>query len=149
VTHARLGEPAFGIAPGRAEVWATLRTLTDAGMGRLCAAAESLCASAAHDAGLAIEIGYDDVFLHCENEAEAVAVLRRALDAEGVPHSEGEPMRPSEDFGRFGQQARAAMFFLGAGTRHPRLHNPDYDFPDELIPVGAAVFMRTLRSLLG
>lgn len=149
VTHARLGEPAFGIAPGRAEVWATLRTLTDAGMAHLCAAAQSLCAAAAAEAGLQLEIAFDDVFVHCENQPEAVAVLRRALEAEGVPHADGEPMRASEDFGRFGQQARAAMFFLGAGERHPSLHNPDYDFPDELIPLGAAVFMRTLRSLLG
>ena len=58
-------------------------------------------------------------------------------------------MRASEDFGRFGQQAAAAMFFLGAGENHPGLHNPDYDFPDGLIEIGARVFMRTLRGLLG
>jgi amidohydrolase len=149
VTHARLGEPAFGIAPGQAEVWATLRTLTDTGMARLCAAAENLCMAAARGAGLQVEISYDDVFVHCENHPDAVAVLRRALDAEGVPHASGEPMRASEDFGRFGQRARAAMFFLGAGERHPSLHNPDYDYPDELIPIGAAVFMRVLREILG
>ena len=149
VTHARLGEPAFGIAPGHAEVWATLRTLTDTDMARLCAAAESLCMAAAREAGLQVEISYDDVFVHCENHPDAVAVLRRALDAEGVPHTSGEPMRASEDFGRFGQRARAAMFFLGAGERHPSLHNPDYDYPDELIPIGAAVFMHALREILG
>ncbi len=54
-----------------------------------------------------------------------------------------------EDFGRFGSIAPAAMFFLGAGEDHPRLHNPDYDFPDDLIDIGARVFMRALRSLLG
>ncbi len=41
------------------------------------------------------------------------------------------------------------MFFLGAGESHPSLHNPDYDFPDDLIAVGARVFMRTARDLLG
>jgi metal-dependent amidase/aminoacylase/carboxypeptidase family protein len=67
-----------------------------------------------------------------------------------VPHGEGElPLRASEDFGRFGQRAPAAMFFLGAGENHPSLHNPDYDFPDDLIGIGARVFMRTLRNLLG
>ncbi len=39
-------------------------------------------------------------------------------------------MRGSEDFGRFGQQAPAAMFFLGAGENRPDPHNPDYDFAD-------------------
>jgi amidohydrolase len=150
VTHARMGEPAFGIAPGYAEVWATLRTLTDAGMAELCAEAEALARGAAAVVGLGVAITYEDVFVHCENEPEAVAILRRALDAEGVPHGrDGQPMRPSEDFGRFGHHARAAMFFLGAGETHPSLHNPDYDYPDELIAVGARVFMRTLRDLLG
>ena len=58
-------------------------------------------------------------------------------------------MRASEDFGRFGAGARSAMFFLGAGEGHPNLHNPDFDYPDELIAVGARIFMRTLRDLLG
>jgi amidohydrolase len=150
VTHARLGEPAFGIAPAHGEVWATLRTLTDAGMDDLRAKAESLAVDAAREHGLALEIAYDDVFRHCENAPEAVAHLRQALDAEGVPHDRGDlPMRPSEDFGHLGARAPAAMFFLGAGERCPSLHNPDYDFPDELIAIGARVFMRTLRDLLG
>jgi amidohydrolase len=150
VTHARIGEPAFGVAPGRAEIWATLRTLTDAGMEDLCVSAEHLVLTTARERGLGVEIAYDDIFQHCENAPEAVAQLRRALDAEGVPYDEGNlPMRASEDFGRFGQKAPAAMFFLGAGERHPSLHNPDYDFPDDLIGIGARVFMRTLRNLLG
>jgi len=150
VTHARIGEPAFGIAPAHGEVWATLRTLTDSGMDALVARAEHLANDAARASGLSVEISYSDIFRHCENAPEAVAHLRRALDVEGVPHDRGDlPMRPSEDFGHLGANAPAAMFFLGAGERHAALHNPDYDFPDDLIGIGARVFMRTLRDLLG
>jgi len=150
VTHARIGEPAFGIAPAHGEVWATLRTLTDAGMDALVAKAEGLANATARANGLSVEISYNDVFRHCENAPEAVAHLRRALDAEGVPHDRGDlPMRPSEDFGHLGANAPAAMFFLGAGEHHAALHNPDYDFPDDLIGIGARVFMRALRDLLG
>jgi metal-dependent amidase/aminoacylase/carboxypeptidase family protein len=119
-------------------------------MEDLCVSAEHWVLSAAREKGLSVEISHDDIFRHCENAPEAVAHLRRALDEEGVPHGEGElPLRASEDFGRFGQKAPAAMFFLGAGENHPSLHNPDYDFPDDLIGIGARVFMRTLRNLLG
>ena len=150
VTHAELGERAFGVAPGRAEVWATLRTLTDSGMGKLCAEAEDLARQAGQSSGLQVEIDYHDVFAHCENAPEAVVRLASALDAEGVFHDASLlPMRASEDFGRFGAVAPAALFLLGAGEDHPTLHNPDYDFPDELIGIGARVFMRTLRDLLG
>jgi len=150
ITHAKIGEPAFGVAPGHAEIWATLRTLTDAGMEDLCASAEQLVLRAAREKGLGVEISYDDIFQHCENAPEAVAHLRRALEEEGVPYDQGQlPIRASEDFGRFGHRAPAAMFFLGAGENHPSLHNPDYDFPDDLIAIGARVFIRTLRNLLG
>jgi amidohydrolase len=150
VTHARIGEPAFGIAPAHGEIWATLRTLTDAGMEGLRSRAETLAQEAARENGLGVRITYDDVFTHCENAPEAVAHLRRALEAESVPYDRGSlPMRPSEDFGHFGANAPAAMFFLGAGESYPSLHNPDYDFPDDLIGIGARVFMRALRDVLG
>lgn len=150
VTHARMGEPAFGVAPGYAEIWATLRTRTDSRMAALCAQAESMVRRAAADARLSVDIAYSDIFDHCQNAPEAVAYLRRALEAEGVPFDHGNlPMRASEDFGRFGQRAPAAMVFLGAGETHPGLHNPDYDFPDALIAIGAGVFMRALREILG
>jgi len=41
------------------------------------------------------------------------------------------------------------MFLLAAGETVPRLHNPDYDFPDALIPTAAAVFERIRLNLLG
>ncbi|MGO4622253.1 amidohydrolase [Ensifer sp. 2YAB10] len=152
VTHARLGEAAFGISPGHAEVWATLRTLTDERMADLVARAEALVAKEAEAAGLKVQISYEDVFHQCSNADVAVTALERAMDAEGVSHDEGEdvlPMKGSEDFGLFGRVAPAAMFFLGAGENHARLHNPDYDFPDDLIDIGARVFMRAIRNELG
>lgn len=150
VTHARLGEPAFGISPGYAELWLTLRTLADSRMQSLCSQAENLVHGIAESQQLKVEIGYHDVFSHCMNAPEAVAHLMVALDAEQVRYSgQGLPMRASEDFGRFAHHSKSAMLFLGAGEAHAGLHDPDYDFPDELLEVGARVFMRTLRDLLG
>lgn len=152
VTHARLGEAAFGISPGYGEIWATLRTLTDERMADLVARAEALVASEAGAAGLKVQVGYEDVFHQCSNAQAAVTALERAMDEEGVSHDKGEgvlPMKGSEDFGLFGSAAPSAMFFLGAGENHARLHNPDYDFPDGLIGIGAKVFMRAIRNELG
>lgn len=150
VTHASMGEAVFGIAPGRAEVWATLRTRRDERMAGLCAAAEALATRIAGEHGLACSFDYHEIFVASVNAPEAVEHLRQALAEEGVAHGEeGLPMRASEDFGIFGHGAPSAMFFLGAGERHPALHNPDYDFPDDLISIGAKVFMRAARNLLG
>jgi amidohydrolase len=150
VGHCHMGEAVFGIAPGRAKLWATLRTRRDDRMADLVAAAEALVREAAAADGLACDVDYHEIFVASLNDEEATAHLRAALDAEGVSHDEAElPMRASEDFGRFGHGARSAMFFLGSGEAHPQLHNPDYDFPDDLIPIGARVFMRVARGLLG
>jgi amidohydrolase len=149
VTHAAMGEPAFGIAPGRAEIWATLRTMNDTGMDEMVAAAEELARAEANGAGLGIEIDYHDIFHHCDNDAEAVELLRKAFNAEGVAHDESEPMRGSEDFGLFGRTAKSAMFLFGSGEKSPQLHNPDFDFPDPLIEPGARIFMRVKRNLVG
>ncbi|MBX9465740.1 MAG: amidohydrolase [Aquamicrobium sp.] len=150
VTHAEMGEAVFGIAPGRAEVWCTLRTRLDERMADLCAAAESLVRKTAAQDGLHFSVDYHEIFVASLNAPEAVEHLRAALDAEGVPHDEEQlPMRASEDFGLFGHTAKSAMLFLGSGTDHPALHNPDYDFPDDLIPIGSRIFMRAARTMLG
>ncbi|PSJ57727.1 amidohydrolase [Kumtagia ephedrae] len=150
VTHASMGEPVFGIAPGRAEIRATLRTRLDERMADLCAAAEALVHEAAGKDGLRHTVDYHEIFVASLNAPEAVEHLRAALDAEGIPHDEEQlPLRASEDFGVFGHSSKSAMFFLGAGVDRPALHNPDYDFPDDLIAIGARIFMRIARNLLG
>ena len=151
VTHARLGEPAFGIAPGAAEVWITLRALEDAAMAALRAQAMAMAAAEARARGLTIAFETHDNFAASVNHPEATARIIAALDALGIAHDPGDlPMRASEDFGRFGQPGtRSAMLFLGAGQDHPALHNPDYDFPDALIAPGVAIFHQIARELLG
>ncbi|WP_431031347.1 amidohydrolase [Plantibacter sp. RU18] len=144
VTHAVLGEEAFGVAPGHAEVWVTLRTMSDDGMDALRVDAERVTRSVAERDGLTASFEEHDVFRHCENDPDAVALLRRAFDKDGIAHTTGVVERGSEDFGLFRAVAPSAMFFLGSdrGQGSPQLHNPDFDFPDELIDIG----VRTLTS---
>lgn len=149
LTHARLGEATFGIAPGEGEVWATLRTVTDAGMASLIAAAQDHIAEVCAAEGLSFEIEFDDVFAACTNHPEATAVLNSAAKTAGYPvQLSDQPQRWSEDFGQFGKEAKAAMFWLGSGEDQSQLHNPDYDFPDAAIPVGAGVFAAVIETLL-
>ncbi|MEX0319676.1 MAG: amidohydrolase [Ruegeria sp.] len=150
LTHAELGEATFGIAPGRGELWVTLRTVSDARMAQLVNDAEALVREVAEDERLEVEITYDDVFEACTNHEDAVNILAHAATEAAAPlHRTDLPQRFSEDFGQFGKGAKAAMFWLGAGEDHPQLHNPDYDFPDDVIPVGTGIFLSAVRSLVG
>ncbi len=150
ITHANIGEPTFGIAPGDAEIFATLRTAGDAGLERLETTARELASKVAGEFGLSIEFEIHDHFAASVNDPDAYEVATKAMDALGVPHGqENVPMRASEDFGVFGWGAKAAMLCLGPGEDYAALHNPDYDFPDDLIPIGSAIFERIARDLLG
>lgn len=149
VTHIAVGEPTFGVAPGHGELWVTLRTQSDAAMADLRQKAEALALQAAEEHGLAVTFSEHDVFRASVNDPEAAALVRKAAEDEGLGWKVGETMRASEDFGRFADVSKSALLFLGAGTDHPALHNPDYDFPDELIPVGARLFLRVIHNVLG
>lgn len=150
VVHAVLGERAFGIAPGEAEIWATLRTVAGKRMERLVEEASTIARDTAKEHALICQIDFDDVFRACDNDARLIETFRQSAADLGLDVTElDEPLRFSEDFGEYAAIAPSAMFFLGAGTDHPALHNPDYDFPDELIRSGTLMFLATINRLLG
>lgn len=39
------------------------------------------------------------------------------------------------------------MFGLGSGKNTPALHNPDYDFPDDITVTGAQLFYNILKEV--
>lgn len=150
ICHARMGEPAFGITPGEGELWLTLRTLMDDDMAALRDEVTGMARDLAQQHGLTVAFTHHDRFAACTNHADATQIILRSLDALGISNLDhGLPMRASEDFGLFGRQARSAMLLLGAGETRPALHNPDYDFPDDLISQGVEIFDRILRDMLG
>ncbi|MEK9961357.1 MAG: amidohydrolase [Rhodobiaceae bacterium] len=148
VTHVSVGEPSFGITPGSADIMVTLRASTDDGVDDMEAAVRRQFVELASKEGLNVNFSIHDEFAASINDEAAVAVATRALDQLGILHgSDGVPMRASEDFGVFGWNARSAMLCLGSGVDHPALHQPGYDFPDDLIPMGAHIFERIARDL--
>lgn len=150
VTHVRVGEHSFGIAPGEAVLTATLRSARDDALKDMDAQARSIAMDTATKYGLAVSFDACDAFAATVNDADATRIAVSAMNAIGIENGEvGLPMRASEDFGVFGWGAKAAMLCIGPGEDYAALHNPDYDFPDDLIPVGAAIFERIARDLLG
>jgi amidohydrolase len=150
LSHARLGEAAFGISPGEADIWMTIRAIDDELQAQLMGEAEQLVRRLADAGGLGVDFARHENFAAGHNDEEAVATIEAAASALGAGRVEvGDPFRWSEDFGRFGSVAKTALFVLGSGEDHPRLHNPDFDFPDELIGPGVAMFEHIARALCG
>ncbi len=151
LTHVNMGEPAFGIAPGQARILATLRCLEDGDMASLVAEAEAVVQDVAYDQGLGVSLGYHDVFHACSNAPLAVDYLKQGAARVGMKTPvTASPKRWSEDFGLYGSKggAQSAMFLLGAGEDHAQLHNPDYDFPDDILSAGIHMFWGTIEAVL-
>ena len=150
VTHAQLGAPTFGVAPGDALLHVTLRAAQDAALDALETQVRERAGQAAAQHALALEIEIVEPFAATLNAPEAVKIAQDALGTLGIAFGEaGVPMHASEDFGLFGHSAQSALLCLGAGETHPALHNPDYDFPDDLIAIGPSIFAQIARDILG
>ena len=150
ITHVNVGEPTFGVAPADAVIYVTLRTAHDEPMADMVASARAITLGVATAEGLDVAFEVRDEFAASINDADATRVAMDAMDALKIPNGDfGLPMRASEDFGVFGWNAKAAMLCLGVGEDYAALHNPDYDFPDDLIPIGVSIFDRIARDLLG
>ncbi|WP_165313475.1 amidohydrolase [Vibrio ziniensis] len=151
VIHANLGEIAFGTSPGDAVVMATLRSETNEAMENLVQAATQIAQELSEQHGLTWSMEWQDVFQASVNSELGSALVVKACENTEIPcHILQEPMRWSEDFGQFTAVAKeGAMFVLGSGRQSPQLHNPDYDFPDELIPIGKAVFANLIEQING
>lgn len=139
--YAKLGEKAYGISAGFAEVHFTIRTWTNEEMQKLqndiVKGAQKICS----ERGLGLDHEWLEEFFANENSEEAFELVKYAADKAGL---EFEHMKSGvkwgEDFGLLSQRFTGAMFGLGSGEDCPALHNPDYDFPDDIIESGIAMF---------
>lgn len=148
LTHVRLGEPTFGVAPGAGELRVTLRSKTNDRMHDMMAKIQAMLDEIMPP--LEVEVFWHDVFPAATNSVEATNIARNAADIRKLnTHEMQHPMKWSEDFGHLGLDgANATMLFLGSGIHQPQLHNPDYDFPDELLPVGTELLLEIVHKTL-
>lgn len=147
--HCSMGEEAFGTAAGSGKLLTTLRAETNEGMKRLIEHVTSKVKQVARDEHLKVTINWFDIFNASINDNEcALRVAKAAEECGNSVRWLDEPLRWSEDFGALSQTAKGAMFALGAGENTPQIHNPDYDFPDQLIPQGRDIFYNIYADLL-
>ena len=150
VTHVQIGEQTFGISPGDASIFVTLRTSNDDSLSQLDKDVRGLVSNISKQFKLTFDFEIFDHFAASINDKEAHDIAVNAMKSLNINYgSIGVPMRASEDFGIFGKQSKAAMLCLGPGEDYAALHNPNYDFNDDLIPVGTGIFERITRDLLG
>ncbi|MFT4524276.1 MAG: amidohydrolase [Granulosicoccus sp.] len=144
-----MGEEAYGISAGYGVVKLTIRTWDSETMNVLAADCESIVNQVGQKHKLKVEIDWTQFFSANQNNSEMVDTIHEAAKQNGFEYTEKEePFRWGEDFGLFTEKFKGAMFGIGSGEKTPALHNPDYDFPDEITPTGVLMFTTIIDQLL-
>ena len=141
VTHVAIGEETFGVTPGHAEIWLTLRSQDDDSLKKLTDNTIALCEYVASEFKLKFSYSIHEAFPTTMNSAKETDVVEQvAKELKLSVNAIKEPFPWSEDFGRFGAVCPICLFGLGCGFEHEPLHSPNYEFEDEIIDTGIDVF---------
>lgn len=148
IIHVRLGEEAFGTAPGEGEIMATFRANSDEVLQKMARQAETEVNAMASASGLQCKITWVEKFAATVNSSQAYTIaITAGKMADMQIIKPAQAFAWSEDFSFYGARYKCCFFGLGAGEMHPQLHNPDYDFPDELIPTAVKLYTAILAEI--
>ncbi|RPH66627.1 MAG: amidohydrolase [Burkholderiales bacterium] len=159
VTMIHAGE-ATNVVPDSAEIQGTLRTFTvetiDLVEERMRAIVEHTAAAFGCTAELEFERNYPPTINHASEIEFCRDVMKEIVGEANV--LEFEPTLGSEDFAYFLLEKPGCYVVIGNGEGSHReaghglgpctLHNPNYDFNDELIPIGASYWVHLAERWL-
>jgi hippurate hydrolase len=149
------------VIPDEAKLIGTVRTFStevlDLIETRMRAIAEHTGAAFDAEIDFHFHRNYPPLINHPKETAFAVEVMKSIVGAERVS-TEGEPTMGAEDFAFMLQEKPGCYVFIGNGEGGHReaghglgpcnLHNPSYDFNDELLPIGATYWVRLAETYL-
>lgn len=159
VTMIHTGE-ATNVVPDSCEIQGTVRTFTigvlDTIEARMKTIAENTCAAFGATCEFSFTRNYPPTVNHPAETAFARQVMESIVPASQVLAQ--EPTMGAEDFAYMLQARPGAYCFIGNGDGSHRemghgagpcmIHNPSYDFNDELIPLGATYWVRLAEQWL-
>ncbi len=159
VTMIHAGE-ATNVVPDSCEIRGTVRTFTLEVLAmieeRMQAMAEHTCKAFGAECEFEFKRNYPPTINHPAETEFARKVMTDMVGADNV--IEFEPTMGSEDFSYFLQKKPGCYFLIGNGDGDHRdmghgmgpcmLHNPSYDFNDDLIPLGGSLWVRMAEAWL-
>lgn len=146
------GGKTYNVVPDVATLGGSARALSRDAMAVIERGLRRLVDGIAAGSGASAAVDFRLVFAPLVNDPVAVqAVVEAAEELVGTTEIErsGAPNPASEDFSFMLEQVPGAYVLVGNGEASPPVHTPHYDFNDQAIPYGAAMFSRLAERLLG
>ncbi len=152
VTQIHGGE-AFNIIPDDAVLRGTIRTFKPEVQTLVEQTIERLCSGIANAFGARIDAHFDLRYPPTVNSATETALCRRTAEAllgEDKVRKDELPSMGAEDFAFMLREKPGCYVWLGngPGTDGCSLHNPHYDFNDDVLIYGISYWVRLVESAL-
>lgn len=145
VVNLDVGQNAYGISAGHGYLRLTIRSDKNEILENSKKNLEDFVNKEAKKANLKVNFTYHDYFPVTINHKKSVEKIEKAAQNLGLEVVRlKEPYKASEDFGVYTLKIPGAIFFLGNGEDYPSIHTSNYDFRDELIEIGADLYMEIL-----
>jgi hippurate hydrolase len=147
------GGSAFNVIPDEVKLGGTVRYFDKAVQALIRQRMEEIATLVARAHGCEATLRYDALFpatINSTAEAELCVRVLRDLVGEDRVDADPQPLMASEDFA-FMLEAKPGCYIWagnGAGDGGCSIHNPRYDFNDDLIPFGAAYWVRLVETAL-
>jgi amidohydrolase len=145
---------AYNVIPDRASLSGTVRAFSATVQSRIEARLAALCRGIGDAHEVRIDMTYRRGYPPTINTPEEAALCARVaaglVGAEQV-ELDARPSMGAEDFAFFLERKPGCYVWIGNGPGEGgcTLHNPHYDFNDDIIPVGAAYWVRLVETHLG
>ncbi|MGY9035602.1 MAG: M20 aminoacylase family protein [Rhodobacterales bacterium] len=131
------------IIPGTAYINGTVRTLTKASQEVVVNRLQKICEGHAiafnGEVSLDYQYGYPPTVNHLKETEFAVEVAKGISGPENVDGN-ALPIMAAEDFSYMLEKCPGSYLQVGQGDGPP-VHNPEYDFNDDLSPIGASFYV--------
>ena len=148
------GSPeAFSVIPRIATLTGTVRTFSEFVQDHIQQRLTQLCAMVAEGFGATATVNYERIYPATINsEAQALFAQQVAADVFGPGNlvTDLEASMGAEDFSFMLRVRPGAYFRIGQGgaAAGRMLHNSRYDFNDEILPLGGALFARLAEKAM-
>ncbi len=141
---------AFNVIPDYCAIRGSTRWFDEAVGDALAGRMRELANGIAGGFGCEAQLAYQHLYPATINHPEAAAVAREVAHTCKLTVLDTPPSMASEDFAVMLQAVPGCYLWLGAGRsgNDPSLHSPSYDFNDDLVPLGAALWVALARRQL-
>ena len=142
---------AFNVIPNVATIGGTLRTMKASTredfLQRIETVAKMVAKVTGCEVSMEIRQGYPPTINHEADALFARGIISDVLGPEGL-QTDLTPAMCAEDFSYMLQEKEGAYIWLGAGKESVKLHSPLFDFNDDLLPIGASLWVRVVEAKL-